>query len=67
MVGDPVTFCIQGCISVSFLLLPTSSGAMERFFSMAGTVTYAQPTLSGNLQCMCFMAQLNGNIEERLV
>ena len=49
------------------ILLPTSSGAVERFFSMAGTVTDAQHALSDNLRRMRFMAQFNGDIEERLV
>ena len=49
------------------ILLPSSSGAVERFFSMAGTVTDAQHALSDNLRRMRFMAQFNGDIEERLV
>ena len=54
--------------AIQFLiLLPTSSGAVERFFSMAGTVTDAQHALSDNLRRMHFMAKFNGDIEERLV
>ena len=49
------------------ILLPTSSGAIERFFSMAGTVTDAQHALGDNMRCMRFMAQFNGDIEDRLV
>ena len=52
---------------LSLILLPTLSGAVERFFSMAGTVTDAQHALSDNVRCMRFMVQFNGDIEERLV
>ena len=49
------------------ILLPTLSGAVERFFSMAGIVTDAQHALSDNLRHMRFMVQFNGDIEECLV
>ena len=49
------------------ILTPTSSGASERFFSMTGTVTAAQNALSNNSRRMRFMAQFNGDIEDRLV
>ena len=54
--------------AVLFLILtPTSSGAVEQFFSMLGTVTEAQNALSDNIQRMRSMAQFNGDIEDRLV
>ena len=49
------------------ILTPTSSGAVERFFSMTGTVTAAQNALSDNIRRMRFMAQFNGDIEDCLV
>ena len=45
------------------ILLPTLSGALERFFSTAGTVTHASHALSDNLCRVCSIA-VN---EERLV
>ena len=54
--------------AVLFLILtPTSSGAVEHFFSITGTVIAAQNALSDNIRRMRFMAQFNGDIEDRLV
>ena len=49
------------------ILTPTSSGALERFSFMTAIMAVAQNQLSNIIWRMRFMAQFNGDIEDRLI
>ena len=54
--------------AVLFLItIPTSSGAVERFFSQAGNVSKKQNKLLNQMRRLAFMARFNLDVEGRLV
>ena len=54
--------------AVLFLItIPTSSGAVERFFSQAGNVSKQQNKLLNQMRRLAFMARFNLDVEGRLV
>ena len=54
--------------AVLFLItIPTSSGAVERFFSQSGNVSKKQHKLLNQMRRLAFMARFNLDVEGRLV
>ena len=49
------------------ITIPTSSGAVERFFSQAGNVSQGQHKLLNQMRQLAFMARFNLDVEGRLV